>query len=256
VAGQPVDESSLGQLTGIAGAPVRTVTAAGLTAIVGDVPLHEFGEQALHRNLEDLAWLEETARAHHRVIEAVARQVPVVPARLATVYHGDAGVADMLAERGADLRVALGRIDARREWGVKAYAAQPPGPGDPGPAASGGPARPAAGPGAAYLQRRRDQLSGRQNARRAALQSAEILHTRLSRLAAETRMHPPQAPQLTGSKAPMILNASYLLDEQRADDFAAEAAALAEQHPAIRVELTGPWPPYSFAGAAEGERPA
>jgi len=24
--------------------------------------------------------------------------------------------------------------------------------------------------------------------------------------------HPPQAPQLTGSKAPMILNAAYLLD--------------------------------------------
>jgi hypothetical protein len=256
VAGQRVDESSLGQLTGVAGAPVRTVTAAGLTAVVGDVPLEEFGEQALRRNLEDLSWLEETARAHHRVIEAVAGQIPVVPARLATVYNGDAGVAGMLAERGADLRVALGRIEARKEWGVKAYAAQPSGPGDPGPAAPGGRARPSAGPGAAYLQRRREQLSARKDARQAAIQSAEILHARLSRLAADTRMHPPQAPQLTGSKAVMILNASYLLDDERADGFAAEVAALAEQHPAIRVELTGPWPPYSFAGAAEGERPA
>src|SRR5947207_12288164 len=118
VAGQPVDESSLGRLTGVAGAPARTVTEAGLTAVVGDVPLEEFGEQALRRNLEDLAWLGETARAHHRVIEAVAQQVPVVPARLATVYSGDAGVASMLADRGRDLRLALGRSDARKEWGV------------------------------------------------------------------------------------------------------------------------------------------
>ena len=54
----------------------------------------------------------------------------------------------------------------------------------------------------------------------------------------------------------MILNASYLLDDERADGFAAEVADLAERHPAIRVEMTGPWPPYSFAGTAENEHPA
>src|SRR5262249_2577464 len=56
------------------------------------------------------------------------------------------------------------------------------------------------------------------------------------------------------NKAHMVLNASYLLDDQRADDFAAAVAALAEQHPGVRLELTGPWPPYSFAGPEEGGR--
>jgi hypothetical protein len=75
-----------------------------------------------------------------------------------------------------------------------------------------------------------------------------MIHAALSRYAAETRVHTPQAPQLTGIKAPMILNAAYLLDSARGGEFAAAVTALAEQHPALRLELTGPWPPYSFAG--------
>jgi hypothetical protein len=78
--------------------------------------------------------------------------------------------------------------------------------------------------------------------------SAETIHTDLSRYAAEAGLHPPQAPQLTGTKAPMILNAAYLVDTGRGEDFAAAVAALAGQHPGLRLELTGPWPPYSFAG--------
>jgi hypothetical protein len=49
----------------------------------------------------------------------------------------------------------------------------------------------------------------------------------------------------------MILNAAYLLDSARREDFAAAVTALAGRHPGVRLELTGPWPPYSFAGAGE-----
>lgn len=238
-----------GQLTGVGGGLVRAIPAGVLAAIASDVPLAEFGESALRRNLENMVWLEATAREHHQVIDAVAQQGPVVPMRLATVYRDDAGVAAMLAERDADFQAALRRIRARTEWGVKAYAAAPG--SSRGPSASA-PRGAAAGPGAAYLRRRREQLSAQDNARTEAMASVQTVHDVLSRLAAETRLHPPQAPQLTGSKAPMILNAAYLLDDKRADDFAVAVAALAEQHPGVRLELTGPWPPYSFASPGEG----
>lgn len=241
-----------GQLRGVGGGPVRTVAAAGLTAVAEDVALAEFGEDALRRNLEDLGWLEATARAHHHVIDAVAQQGPLVPMRLATVYSGDEGIAAMLAERGADFRSALARISGRKEWGVKAYVARRPEP-DGAPERTTGPAGPSAGAGAAYLRRRRDELTSQKNARRETFASAEIIHAELSRHAAGTRVHPPQAPQLTGSKAPMILNAAYLLEDERGEDFAAVVAALGEQYPGVRLELTGPWPPYSFAGTGERE---
>jgi hypothetical protein len=240
----------LAQLRGVGGRGVRTVAADGLTAVVEDVRLAEFGEEALRAHLEDLDWLEAAARAHHGVIDAVARQGPLVPMRLATVYSDDTHIAAMLAERGADFRSALRRISGRNEWGVKAYAERQPEAGDDA-AATAVPATPGSGAGAAYLRRRRDQLAAQKNARQAALASAEMIHAELSRYAAQSRLHPPQAPQLTGNKAPMILNAAYLLDSARREDFAAAVTALAGRHPGVRLELTGPWPPYSFAGAGE-----
>jgi hypothetical protein len=247
----------LGQLTGVGGGLVRGISAHGLTAVAGDVPLAEFGESALRRNLEDVTWLEATARTHHHVIDALGQRGPLVPMRLATVYAEDAGVVAVLDERAADFRAALSRVSAHREWGVKAYAAQSPERGHParpaaGAPAAGGPAGRAAGPGASYLRQRRDELSARKQARHDAMASAEMIHAQLCRYASESRLHPPQAPQLTGSRAQMILNAAYLLDDERGDEFAAAVAALAQEHPGVRLELTGPWPPYSFAGPPEG----
>jgi hypothetical protein len=236
------------RVTGVGGGPVRTVAAAGLTTVAEDVPLAEFGEESLRRHLEDLAWLETAARAHHRVIDAVAQQGPLVPMQFATVYEGDAGLVAMLEERAPDLRAVLRRVSGRREWGVKLYPARQPEPGDAGgdAAAPTGP-----GAGAAYLRRRRDQLASQKETRRDTLTSAEAIHAELSRHAACARLYPPQAPQLTGSQAPTVLNAAYLVDEEREGGFAAIAASLAERHPGVRLELSGPWPPYSFAGAEE-----
>ena len=247
---EAVPDGSLGELTGVSGGPVATVAAAGLTAVTEQVPLAEFSEAALQRNLEDLGWLEEKARAHHAVIDAVAQRQPLVPMRLATVYHGEAGVTGLLTGRSRDFRALLDRIRGRREWGVKAYAAQPAAAGD-GLAGPAGAAKPSAGAGTAYLNRRRHERSAQEEARQAAMTSTAEIHDTLAGLAMAFRLHPPQAPQLHGNKQPMLLNAACLLDDERAGEFAAVVRSLAADHPAVRLELTGPWPPYSFAELPE-----
>src|SRR5258708_14564510 len=75
----------LGQLTGVGGELVRGISAHGLTAVAGDVPLAEFGESALRRNLDDVTWREATAKPHHHVIDVLAQRGPLVPIRLATL---------------------------------------------------------------------------------------------------------------------------------------------------------------------------
>ena len=59
------------QLSGVAGAPPKRLTHHGLVAVVSTVPEHEFTEEALRANLEDLDWLTATARAHQQVIDAL-----------------------------------------------------------------------------------------------------------------------------------------------------------------------------------------
>jgi len=88
---EPGGAPDLSWLTGVGGA-VRTVTCSGLTVLVSDVSLAEFGEAALREHLEDLEWLDEVARVHHYVVEAAARLFPLLPVRLATVYSGEAAL--------------------------------------------------------------------------------------------------------------------------------------------------------------------
>ncbi len=241
-------------LTGVAGARVRATTAGEFTVLVSDVDLAEFGEVALRRNLEDLAWLEEVARAHHHVIDAAARLFPLLPTRLATVYSSDTTMAEVLALHRQELRAALRQVGGRVEWGVKAYAtpasqehaAQAE---EPAAAAAGGGG---AGAGVAYLKRRRAQLTARESSRQAAVTGARAIHAQLSGRAAQARLHPPQSPQLSGDRTPMLLNAAYLLDAGASAGFASAVAAAATAHPELRLELTGPWPPYSFAGGVDG----
>jgi hypothetical protein len=234
-----------GGLTGVGAGVVRGLRAGGLAAIVGDVDQREFGEAALRRNLEDLDWLDRTARAHHAVIEAVGTRGPVVPMRLATVYRCDPNVLAMLRDRAADFRAALSRLAACREWGVKAFAVAPADPGttspDPGE-------DPASRPGTAYLQRRRTQLTSRTSARQEATAGAQAVHAELSRLSVSARLYPPQAPSLARQGTPMVLNAAYLVADERAGEFAAAVNDLTGRHRSVRLGLTGPWPAYSFAG--------
>lgn len=225
-------------LTGVAGQPVRAVTGAGLTAAVSTVSLAEFGGQPLRRRLEDLAWLEATARAHHQVIEALP--APVIPLRLATIYRDDGNVAGLLAQCQAKLAAALHQVTARAEWGVKLFAAErAAAPDAPEPAG--------AGPGLSYLRRRRHQLSAQEQARQADAALATEVHAELRAMAAAAQLRPAQAAELTaGDSTTMLLNATYLVDDATAARFAAAVRELGQRHGA-RIELTGPWPPYSFA---------
>jgi hypothetical protein len=232
---------------GVGGAPVRTVEDADLTTLVSTVGLAEFGEAALKRNLEDLGWLESAARAHHAVVDGAADVAVTLPLRLVTVYRSDERVREMLRERREEFTEALDRITGRTEWGVKVYA-------DPtefrSSGATGGAAA-AGSPGTAYLLRRRAEQHTEEEARQAATACADRIDTELRDIAATSRLHAPQDPQLSGHEGWMILNAAYLVDDERAEDFRAAVTRLAGLRPGLRLQLTGPWAPYSFATEEE-----
>jgi hypothetical protein len=76
---------------------------------------------------------------------------------------------------------------------------------------------------------------------------AEMIDRALSGIAVATRRHPGADPRLEGPEKYLVLNAAYLLNVERAGEFTAVTRALARVHDGVRADLTGPWPPYSFA---------
>ncbi|WP_067714188.1 GvpL/GvpF family gas vesicle protein [Nocardia yamanashiensis] len=224
---------------GVGGEATRGVTAAGLTAVVGTVPVDRFGAEALQRNLNDFDWLAATADAHNAVIEAVADGRAVVPVRLAVLCGDDEGVRRLLSDRRADLDRALSLVEGRIELGVKAFQAHR---GDPD-------RMPRATSGAEYLKLRRESLHRDRTERDAADLAAAELFRELCPYAVAARRRPVTDRALTGRDTPMLLNAAYLVEHARIGEFRGAANRLAD-HPLLIVEQTGPWLPYSFVAGA------
>jgi hypothetical protein len=236
------DEALAGR-TGLDGAPLETVEHRGLSVLVSSVDLDEYGEDALRRHLEDLAWLEVTARGHDEVVRLAAGHGATAPMRLVTICLDDDAVRARLDAAYDEIVQALGRIEGRSEWSVKAFA--PREAPTPSPAAVG------TGGGAAYLRARKAAVEGRRAREESAMETAEDLHAALSRLAVASRRLPPQDPRLSGYEGRMTLNAAYLVEDADQDTFAQEVARLGATHPEARVTAAGPWPPYSFATLEE-----
>ncbi|GLZ46557.1 gas vesicle protein [Actinomycetospora sp. NBRC 106375] len=241
-----VDPAAVAALQGVGGGAVRTLDAGGVLAVVSDVDRGEFEERALEERLEDLEWLAATARAHHHVVDTLGHDHLVAPLALATVYFDDDRVRAVLDEGRATFAAVLDQLSGRAEWGVKVY-------GRPGGAAAAA-TQEKPGSGAEYLRRRRQALRETDTALDDARDAAAEVDAAVTTLAAASRSHRLQDATLSGESDPMVLNRAYLVPIDRAADLREVVASL-EGHPRIRVELTGPWVPYSFAQAPEGAAP-
>jgi hypothetical protein len=222
-----LDPRRLSGLAGVAGEPVRAVTESGLSAVVGTLGEENTGGMPLSSLLVGLTAIETTGRAHHEVIARLALDVPVVPVRLATVYPDDTTIRVLLAERHADLTVLLDSFRGTQEWGVKMYLE---------PWADGAGDR---------TFSTLDGESCQWPCWGRAEEDAERIGYVLSDIAVATRRHPFSYPR-PGDRR-MVLNGSYLLDAGRAGEFTEVVESAAAMHAALRADVTGPWPPYSFA---------
>jgi hypothetical protein len=236
--------------TGVAGEPIRLLAHDDLAAVVGAIDARDADEEPMQRHLADPAWLERAARRHHHVVTACFGAVATVPFRIATIYRGDGRATDMLAQRRAELTEAMATVAGRAEWGVQAFTALPADQPEASPAADEVPAR----PGTTYLMRRRAQRSAAESVRRSAAGAADTLHTALQRrTVAAARTLPSSRPPAAGSDhGRMVLNAAYLVDDHRRDEFTDAVRDVGQHHPALRLRVTGPWPAYSFVEIAAG----
>lgn len=244
------------------GVRLTLVEHRGLTAVVEPVDAGEFDEGPLREHLEDLDWVASVARAHHRVVGAVGRRTTTVPMRLATVCRGEPGVRRLLDTGHDPLRASLDRIAGMEEWGVKLYVeddADPSGRGDAkGPtdgadsagsavsSESSGSVRAARSAGRDYLRRRLDDQRTRQYRAARVSDTADRLHALLASRASDAVLHPPQHARLAHAPGRNVLNAAYLVPVEGGQDFLDALPARDGLPDGVRVDVTGPWVPYSF----------
>jgi hypothetical protein len=210
---------------------IRLVTHDGLALVVAEVDIAPFAELPVDPARRVRAPKEDDplvvlARRHDEVVRRVFARVPVLPLRLGTILRDEPAAVRLLTDHHKEAAAALDRVAGHREWGVRARLPHP--------------GKPAEAPiedlsGAEYLAIRRGRLAAAARTRRDGAAAAATLHEALSRHAVETVRRAKKA-------AVPLLDSAYLVRIDAEPAFHTEAKA----HQELAVEVTGPWPPYSF----------
>ncbi|KJY45810.1 hypothetical protein VR46_12685 [Streptomyces sp. NRRL S-444] len=244
------------------GGGLRLVEHAQLAAVVEPVDARLFDEEPLRAQLEDIDRLSALARAHHSVVAAVGERTTTVPLQLATLCRGEESVRRLLEEAHPQLTATLARTAGAQEWGVKVQADSGAPPPDPAPAPTYAPGGPqATGPeggsaGRDYLRRRLKDRRTRETAAEQAARTCEDVHRTLCGHASAAVLHPPQQPLVSGVAGRNVLNAAYLVPVHARQDFIDAVASVQALPPGLRLEVTGPWVPYSFTAGDRCGTPA
>jgi hypothetical protein len=167
---------------------------------------------------------------------------------MATVYLDDGRIRQLLEDRHDDFEATLCRLSGRDELGVKVFAAPEALVAEDDQHDSDAPRT-----GTAYLMRRRRELVSREEAYRVAALEADRIHSTLMRYAVDGKRRPPPDRSLSGKDEVTVLNGTYLVDSGVVEQFRETVAALSMSTGRLSLEMTGPWPPYSFAGEPVAE---
>ena len=231
---------------GIAGTALSLVEVGGLAAVVGELPVQDYGPEVWQAHADDPQWLGKVAAEHNTVLEVVVDQTDVLPLRLPGLYGDRAALETVLQEQADEFATAFASIDGHVEWGVKVYLARE----DEHDVA----AEPVTGRD--YLLRKSGEASRRQAARERRMAALLDAHAQLAEVATHAVVSSPQDVALSGRPEPMLLNAAYLVGRGTRDAFLALAQELGDRlwDQGMSLEVTGPWPPYNFAGRPESAR--
>jgi hypothetical protein len=239
---------------GLEGAPVALVREGAVAALASRLPADVYARERVEALVGDVAWLGERAVAHDGVVTWASGRGGVVPVPMFTLFSDEGAVREALAARGVSLGAALRRVARGEEYGVRLFrrdAELAPRLAELSPelARLEAQAREAT-PGQRYLLERKVDALRASELRRVARDVAGELYDALAPLALEAVREPLPRADDAAESGLAALNAYFLVERGALEPFRRALTALAArwEQRGFRVEFTGPWPPYHFAG--------
>jgi len=229
-----------------------------LEAVVSRVSLEEFlSEEIQKKAQEDLNWIKEKAVIHEKVIEEAMRKgdefISIIPMRFGTVFKEEKSLEETLNRYYEHFKTTLERLEGKQEWSIKVYlvdkkrleqkikekneaikekekeiASLPEGM-------------------AFFMEEELKEVISREVEKKLN-NIGELIFENLKKQAAEAARCKILERELTGRPELMVLNAAYLIAEERVEDFKKEIEELNQrvQSKGLFVECSGRWPAYNF----------
>jgi len=249
------------------GRPTVFIPEGPIMAVASPVSLAVFDSEPLRRNMEDPRWLAEKVYRHEAVVEAMMAGGPVLPMKFCTIFRSPDAVRRMLREHGARFQEALEFVRDKEEWGVKGFvdrrglreAALRRDP-DLCDMAEQLARSESNRPGTAFfLKRRVDDLAEQKRMEREAELIRAAVEALRGSVAEFASSLPPRgqgaaegesASLMSGRTGEeMVLDIACLVLKEGLQRFLAEMRQWneSEGNRGLRLEASGPWPPYNFS---------
>ncbi len=210
-------------------ARVEAVACEGYLCWLSRVSREEFVEN-LPRRMEDLQWLVTAGLRHQQVVAEIGKYMTLLPARFGTVFTSQESLAKYVGERRESLQQAFDHIADADEWGVKVFALQPV-------------VTKATTKDDGYMKRTAQALQSR-HSHAVDTEVQEFVET----LSAVAEGASP-AGTASADQPGLLWNGAFLIRRKDRKKFESVLRKYAAKwHERRRIDCSGPWPPYSFAG--------
>ncbi|HLG69526.1 MAG TPA: GvpL/GvpF family gas vesicle protein [Chloroflexota bacterium] len=245
-------EVEVAGLAGMDGARVELAQAGTLQAAWSEVG-DEFAEASLNARIRDLDWLSPRAVRHHEVVDALYNRCkPLLPLSFGVIFRSVERLQDQLAARHDELSERLERLRGRDEWNLKltrdqAVFSRELREVSPELRALRAELETKA-PGTRFLLEKKIQNLEAREAQRVSVAVRAEAHSTLAAVAVEA--HRDQlSPAAAQEPVRLELRSAYLVDESATDSLQAAVEALAAKYGGLgyTLELSGPWPAFTFA---------
>ena len=220
-----------------------------VAVIFARVPLEEWEGAEAEACLQDSKWLIPRALAHEQVVEAYLAQAPVLPVRFGAVFSSATALTEFVTLRIGEISGFLDRMRGFEEWAVKGIL-------DLGRMEQWLTSTDAVlaerrrnlpeSPGTRYFQEKRLKADLLKLSRQWGSALAETLSEELNPCAVE--VHLLRAQKMAEADREMLFHAAFLVSCTAVGAFQGHVERLQEQHAlqGLTLEISGPWPPYSF----------
>jgi hypothetical protein len=245
----------LGEKTEFTG--LESIASGGFYVVVKMVSDAEYSEENLKKNLSDIAWLDMNARSHVSIISLLMENHTVIPFNFGTIYHSVENLNKFIEDYSDLLIRNLQCVDRQEEWVIKVYSNQlilkehidslsPE-------AAELEKQIMASSPGKAFLlTRKKADLIGNEIEKLCKNYGQEYFNE-FKTLSGSDKLNNLIPKEFTCRNDNMILNASFLVVKDLAIEFLSLARRLKNKYSDLGfdLEITGPWPPFSFVAIKE-----
>ncbi len=243
---------------GINGSKIWTLPYCNLEVVVSLVSLDKFGSEMIQRKArEDLKWIKEKAQAHEAVIEKAMRGedgkvIPVIPMKFGTIFETKEKLEQTLKRYYNQFEETLKKIKGKQEWSVKAYLDYKVLEKEvkkKNPIIQERERKIAHFPeGMAYFMRKQTEDIVSKEVDTALQKLTENFFGSLKKYAAAGVKGKILEKELTGKSLHMVLNAIFLVKENKAEDFIKGTNKLKREYKSkgFNFEPSGPWPTYNY----------